>query len=101
MQWNVLEEVGHQTEQKRNNQTKQKLVIHKTAHFLAFPDTTLCTTSCTILDQILDYVFERLTRVPDVVPASLELCKEPEGDKWKNALDQHPEILYEVGFAVK
>ncbi|KAL3083211.1 hypothetical protein niasHS_011013 [Heterodera schachtii] len=57
-------------------------------------DTTICSTSCTILDQILDYVFERVSRplVQEILPS----CKEPEGDKWRAAIDHHPEILYDL-----
>jgi hypothetical protein len=53
----------------------------------------MISTACTVLDQILDYIFGRLTRPADV---SIGVCREPEGDKWKSALEQEPDILYEV-----
>uniref|UniRef100_A0A183BLN1 Importin N-terminal domain-containing protein n=1 Tax=Globodera pallida TaxID=36090 RepID=A0A183BLN1_GLOPA len=57
-------------------------------------DTTICSTACTILDQILDYVFDRISRplVQEILPS----CKEPEGEKWRDAIDRHPEILYDL-----
>lgn len=53
----------------------------------------MISSSCTVLDQILDYIFDRLTRPVDV---SITYCREPEGDKWKLALENEPDILYEV-----
>ena len=58
-----------------------------------FTDTTVISSSCTVLDQILDYIFDRLMRPTDV---SIALCREPEGDDWKTALENEPDILYDV-----
>jgi len=77
----------------KNNWYVLNLIFHPSS----FTDTTLISTSCTVLDQILDYMFERLTRPADV---SLAMCREPEGDKWKSALEQDPDVLYEVFWIV-
>ena len=63
----------------------------------SFTDTTVISSSCTILDQILDYIFDRLTRPADV---SIGICRESEEDKWKSALEKAPDILYEVYFVI-
>ena len=53
----------------------------------------MISTSCTVLDQILDYIFERSVR-PELT--TLSIAREPEGDKWQLALEKEPDILYDA-----
>lgn len=63
-----------------------------------FLDTTIVSSSCTILDQILDYFFERMARSSDE-PLSLTL--EPEGNNCLRAIDKSPNVLFDVSFFLK
>ncbi|KAL7073722.1 hypothetical protein ACQ4LE_007266 [Meloidogyne hapla] len=61
----------------------------------SFADTTAISTSCSILDQVITYVFEQLTQQPGAVNM-VQLCREPEGDRWRTAFEKQPNVLYEM-----
>ncbi|KAF7633265.1 hypothetical protein Mgra_00007366 [Meloidogyne graminicola] len=58
-------------------------------------NTTAISTSCTILDQVINYVFEQLTK-PQGTGSMVQLCREPEGDRWRTAFEKQPNVLYEM-----
>ncbi|KAI1720846.1 galactoside-binding lectin domain-containing protein [Ditylenchus destructor] len=56
-------------------------------------DTTIISSSCTILDQILDYLFERMSRTQTTRAL---VTREPEGDNCMRAIEKAPNLLYEL-----
>uniref|UniRef100_A0A915MF38 Exportin-7 n=1 Tax=Meloidogyne javanica TaxID=6303 RepID=A0A915MF38_MELJA len=58
-------------------------------------DTTAISTSCSILDQVITYVFEQLTQQPGTT-SMIQLYREPEGDRWRTAFEKQPNVLYEM-----
>uniref|UniRef100_A0A915D4X1 Exportin-7/Ran-binding protein 17 TPR repeats domain-containing protein n=1 Tax=Ditylenchus dipsaci TaxID=166011 RepID=A0A915D4X1_9BILA len=56
-------------------------------------DTTVISSSCTILDQILDYLFERSSRQPS---ERVPITREPEGNNCMTALEKEPDLLYDL-----
>ncbi|KAI1719305.1 exportin-7-B [Ditylenchus destructor] len=56
-------------------------------------DTTIISSSCTILDQILDYLFERMSRTQTTRAL---VTREPEGDNCVRAIEKAPNLLYEL-----
>lgn len=58
-------------------------------------DTTIVTTSCTILDQVLNYLFERLA---PTAATRQSILKEPEGNNCLIALEKNSSLLAEVTF---
>ncbi|KAH7713326.1 exportin-7 [Aphelenchoides avenae] len=61
--------------------------IHQGVHSL---DTVIISASCTILDQVLDYLYKRSTRPPG---AQTPFNQEPEGESFEKALELEPEVL--------
>uniref|UniRef100_A0A914LU32 Uncharacterized protein n=1 Tax=Meloidogyne incognita TaxID=6306 RepID=A0A914LU32_MELIC len=57
--------------------------------------TTAISTSCSILDQVITYVFEQLTQQPGTT-SMIQLYREPEGDRWRTAFEKQPNVLYEM-----
>lgn len=55
-------------------------------------DSPSASTCCTVLDLILDYIFEKLYPSSN----SLKTTKEPEGNAWQLALEKNPDILLNV-----